>query len=303
MSAKNYFGILNLIKPKGMTSRQAVSKIHQITRPSKAGHAGTLDPLATGVLVVCLGQATRLIDHVQHSQKTYRGKFILGKRSDTDDITGNVEEVTSSISCSQNDVETILKKFEGEIEQVPPRFSAVHIDGKRAYKLARQNKQFEIKPKKVRIDSIQITNFSLPEIELEIQCGSGTYIRSIGRDLGNELGCGAVMTELVRTRIGPFQLSDAIDPNSVTENNIDSCLQPALLAVDHFREYQCHSKDMKLLKNGCTVPCEGEAQYQDRETVRLMKSETDLIALARYSEEENLFKPYQVFTSQLELDA
>lgn len=293
------FGILNLNKPEGMTSRQAVSKIHRLVRPSKAGHAGTLDPLATGVLVVCLGQATRLIQEVQDSLKTYRGKFLLGKRSDTDDITGEVETVRESVSVTADELESVLKQFVGDIKQVPPRFSAVHIDGKRAYDLARRKKDFEIQSRTVHVESARLTDFSSPEFELEITCGSGTYIRSIGRDIGEQLGCGALMTELVRTQVGFFSLEEAIDPDSLTKENLGSFLIPASKAVQQYSPYLCNQDEMNFLRNGRGFPSRVEQAFPESETIRLMKNETDLVALARYSSGEQLLSPFQVFTSQL----
>lgn len=219
-------GVLNLDKPEGPTSRAMVDRVAKLVRPAKAGHAGTLDPLATGVLVVCVGHATRLINLVQEGRKGYVGRFVLGLQSDTDDITGQVHEGGDYRGISRAEIESLLPEWIGRIDQVPPQFSALHVEGKRAHSLARQGQVVELSARPVDVFSIRLTKFELPEIELEIECGSGTYIRSIGRDLGAKLGCGAVMKQLRRTYVGPFHVDNAINPDDLTRDRLESCLRP-----------------------------------------------------------------------------
>lgn len=225
------FGILNVNKPSGPTSREAVDRVERLVRPAKAGHAGTLDPLASGVLVVCVGQATRLIQYVQQMPKTYRATFLLGKRSETDDVEGELEEVPSAVAPSLSRLDAALAEFVGEISQRPPAHSAVKVAGKRAYELARRGAQLDLQPRKVQVYCIHRLEYDYPNLKLEIECGSGTYVRSIGRDLGGMLGTGAVMSNLVRTAIGNFNIEDALTAAEISPETIAEKLQPAHAAL------------------------------------------------------------------------
>ena len=189
---QSMFGVLNLNKPPGVTSRDVVNVVQRIVKPIKVGHAGTLDPMATGVLLVCVGPATRLISLLQQAPKNYVAEFRLGERSDTDDSTGTVsvqEASASSVTMSQ--LETTLQSFVGSFDQVPPVFSAVKVQGQRAYAKARRGEDVQLLAKRVTVYAIDLLDFSWPVVSLRIRCGSGTYIRSIARDLGEKLGCGA----------------------------------------------------------------------------------------------------------------
>jgi len=203
------FGLLNVHKPAGMTSRDVVNRIQRVVRPAKVGHAGTLDPLATGVLIVLVGNATRLTDYAHQHDKTYVGEFRLGQRSDTEDIEGVVVQEESPRIPTREELEELLPNFIGEISQRPPAYSALKVGGERAYDLARQGKAVELAPRMIEVHSIKLLKYAYPDLQLEITCGSGTYIRSLGRDLAEAAGTCAVMTSLVRTRIGPWNLQDA----------------------------------------------------------------------------------------------
>lgn len=224
-------GVLNVNKPAGVTSRRVVDRVERLVRPAKVGHAGTLDPLATGVLVICVGQATRLIQYVQQMPKTYVATFQLGVRSDTDDIEGEVVPMEGAIEPSRADVERVLASFVGDIQQRPPAHSAVKLAGHRAYKLARRGVEVEIKPRAVTIYRIEVRRFEYPELEVEVECGSGTYIRALGRDVGETLATGAVMTALERTEIGQFRVAEAISTDDFTPEAIGRHLQPIVTAV------------------------------------------------------------------------
>lgn len=214
------FGFLNVDKAKHKTSRQVVTAVQKLCKPLKVGHAGTLDPLATGVLVICIGPATRLTPHAQALPKTYLAGFRLGFESDSEDIFGDIQELPDVPSVSQSDIEAVLPEFVGEIEQVPPRFSALKVDGKRAYNLARKGVDFKLESRKIMIDDIQLKSLNYPDFELEIQCGSGTYVRSLGRDIGRRLGSGAIMTTLQRTSIGDFHVSNSLNSNDLTLESV-----------------------------------------------------------------------------------
>jgi tRNA pseudouridine55 synthase len=228
----SFSGLLNLNKPSGVTSRDVVDQVVRLLpRKTKVGHAGTLDPLASGVLVVAVGSATRLIEYVQRQQKTYHTTLRLGSRSDTLDADGQITEVENPRIPSESEIRSALETQVGTIQQVPPQFSAVRVSGRRAYDLARAGQDVDLSARAVKIDRIDLLSYAWPFLELEIDCGGGTYIRSIARDLGDSLGCGALVTVLTRTRIGAFLLSDAIDPSSLAPESIPRLMRPPAMAV------------------------------------------------------------------------
>jgi len=216
--------VINVHKPAGLTSRDIVNRVQRLTAPAKAGHAGTLDPLATGVLLVCVGKATRLIDYAQRMQKQYRGTFLLGRTSDTEDVDGLVTMLSDPPQPSVAEIAAMAATFLGETLQRPPAYSALRIAGRRAYELARAGKTVVLEPRPITIHSIDIIAYEYPELTLDIICGSGTYVRSLGRDLAERLGTGAVMSALVRTRIGGFTLADAWDPKLLRPENASEWL-------------------------------------------------------------------------------
>ncbi len=225
-------GVLNLNKQMGVSSRAVVDRVVKVVgRKVKVGHAGTLDPLATGVLVVCVGAATRLIEYVQRQSKTYATVILLGATSDTLDADGTVTEHTDAVDPGLDAVRTAVAAQVGTISQQPPVVSALKVDGKRAYDLARAGKEVILAPRPVVIHSIEILSYEWPRLSLEIVCGSGTYIRSIARDVGEALGCGGMVEVLVRTRIGAFTIEEAIDADTLTAETLPGLLRPALQAV------------------------------------------------------------------------
>ncbi len=209
--------ILYFNKPLTWTSFQLVSKVrYQICKKLhikklKVGHAGTLDPLATGVMILCTGKATKKIEDFQYQTKEYVATFELGATTPSFDLEKPVDQRFDYSHVTKELVEETLKKFIGRIEQVPPAFSACKVDGKRAYEIARKGEEVELKPKILVIDEIELLDYDLPSLKLRIVCSKGTYIRAIARDLGNELRCGAHLTGLIRTKIGDISLEDCID--------------------------------------------------------------------------------------------
>lgn len=256
-------GFLNIDKPQGLTSRSVVDHINRLLRERgltratlpKVGHAGTLDPLATGVLVVAVGHATRLIELVQSRPKEYLGTFLFGKRSDTDDVSGQVIEGDTERAAliTRAELDAALVEFRGSIQQVPPAYSAVRVEGRRAYKLARRGEEVQLQAKAVEVHRLEVVRFKPPELTLDIECGSGTYIRSLGRDLGERLGCGAVMSDLVRTRIGQFEQSQAISISALTAESVVSELLPCAVATTHLPAYVCDESEMKSLSHGLSI--------------------------------------------------
>lgn len=246
-------GLLNIAKPAGLTSRQVVDRVQRLVRPAKAGHAGTLDPLATGVLVVCIGQATRLIEYVQQMPKTYVGEFLLGRTSDTEDATGAVVELVDPPMPTLADIEAVIPKFLGTIQQRPPAYSALKVEGRRAYDLARAGEEFELAARPIDIFGIEILSYDYPRLTLRIRCGSGTYIRSLGRDLAEAVGTGAVMSALERTAIGCFESAQGVDADSLTRDNLGDYLRPPSLAVSALPRMVVSGEERKLLSNGRAI--------------------------------------------------
>ena len=226
------FGLLNLNKPTGITSRDAVNLVQRLIRPIKVGHAGTLDPLADGVLILCLGSATRLISHVQQMPKTYRATFQLGGYSESDDTECEVHPVPNAPQPTAEQIAAALPSFLGTIEQSPPQYSAIKINGQRAYKLARQGEQVDMPSRPVEIYRLEVIAYSYPQLELLVECGSGTYIRSLGRDLAISLGTRAVMSALTRTAIGSFRVEQAVGVADLSLATVTEALAPPVQAVE-----------------------------------------------------------------------
>jgi tRNA pseudouridine55 synthase len=257
------FGIFNINKPASWTSRDAVNRVQKLVRPHKVGHAGTLDPLATGVLVVCVGPATRLIDYVQQMDKEYVATFLLGRTSPSDDIETEVTELLGRPIPTWQAIESALPRFQGTIEQVPPAYSAVKVAGQRAYTLARRGQEVAIKARPVEIYELEIQSYDYPQLELRIRCGSGTYVRSLGRDLAAALGTGAVMSALTRTRIGTFAIADAITCAEMTLEQIQSHLSAPIRAVEYLPKVVLNEASVNELRFGravshdCKTECAG----------------------------------------------
>jgi tRNA pseudouridine55 synthase len=211
MKEVGWHGLLVLDKPGGITSRDAVDRAQRwFPRGTRIGHTGTLDPLATGVLVLCVGVATRLTEYVQRMIKTYRTCVRLGAVSDTDDADGAITLRQVEKPPDQATVRQALGQLVGELEQVPPAFSAAKVTGRRAYHLARRGEEVALEPRRVQVHAIHLLAYEYPRLELEVVCGKGTYIRSLARDLGEHLGCGGLVETLRRTRVGQFRAEDAL---------------------------------------------------------------------------------------------
>ena len=242
-------GLLVIDKPGGMTSRDVVNRVQRMfPRRTKIGHTGTLDPLATGVLVVCVGAATRLADFVQAMGKSYASRFRLGATSDTDDADGTVTETRSVSLPTGEQLEEALSKFVGEISQVPPAYSALKLDGIRAHSLARQGKSPDLAARRVRVDAVRLLAYEYPFADVEIDCGKGTYIRSIARDAGAVLGCGGMVQTLRRTRVGAFRAEDGIGLDGTPT------LLPMALALGEMRRVSATDDAVRRLRQGQVMP-------------------------------------------------
>jgi len=278
-----------------MTSRDVVNAVQRLLpRKTKVGHAGTLDPLATGVLIVCVGAATRLVDRVQDDRKGYRAGLKLGIRSDTDDITGQVVSGGDPARITTAQLETALREFQGQQAQVPPRFSAVHVDGQRAYDLARADREFELTARTVQVDTVTLLRHDADQVEIEIVCGSGTYVRSLIRDLGERLGCGAVMTSLVRTFIGPYLLATALPVEQLTADTLVGRLLPMVSALGDDVRYAATAAECTALLQGRGLACSDQL-FADGQRVAVLDDQGELFAFAEWHAEKQLLLPQRVF--------
>ncbi|MGQ9575352.1 MAG: tRNA pseudouridine(55) synthase TruB [Thermoguttaceae bacterium] len=246
-------GLLNLNKPSGVTSREAVDCVQRAAGRVKAGHAGTLDPLASGVLVVGLGAATRLIEYVQRMPKTYAATFLLGRHSPTEDIQGEITELAEPPIPSPEQLAAAARRLTGRIMQRPPAYSALKVEGRRAYQLARRGRTLQLHPREVVVYRLEIESYRYPELRLRVECGSGTYVRSLGRDLAESLGTAAVMSELVRTAIGSFRIQDAVDPAALGPDTWTGHLLPPLRAVEGLCQITLTADQIGRIRSGQAI--------------------------------------------------
>lgn len=249
-------GFINVNKQQNISSAAEVGKIKRLVQ-TPCGHMGTLDPMAQGVLPVAIGNAARLFDYFLGKEKVYVATFCFGYVSDTLDTTGNCEKVSAKIP-SENEIKEILPEFIGNIEQIPPKYSAKSINGKRGYQLARAGVDFELKPKTVRIDSVKCLGQSGESCyDFEIRCGGGTYIRSLARDIAQRLETSAVMSALTRTKSGPFTMDSAVRTCDLNAENIQSYLINTQDVLS-FDEIHPSAGECRKLFNGLTVYCDGK---------------------------------------------
>jgi len=256
-------GILNINKPAGITSFDVVSRVRKICKTKKVGHAGTLDPDASGVLPVCVGKATKVIEFLMDKTKTYRVGLLLGKATDTQDASGMVL-YEKPVNATDEEIKNVIKGFLGETEQIPPMYSAIKINGKKLYELARKGIEVERKPRKVTFYSLVILSIErkgdITEVVFDADCSKGTYIRTLCHDIGEKLRCGGHMRSLIRLRSGPFSIEESYSLESI-ENNENNMPEKALIPMDKalegFPSVRVSDKDAKRLKNGLNIPIEG----------------------------------------------
>lgn len=247
-------GIINVNKPAGWTSQDVCSKLRHVLHIRKIGHTGTLDPMATGVLPVCVGKATRIIEYYDRDAKSYRASMKLGITTDTLDITGKVVETAGYSNISEKAVREAFKAYTGHVMQIPPKYSALKIDGKRAYDLAREGKDFEIKAREIIIYDNSIIRIDLEagEIEFDVTCSKGTYIRTICDDIGRALGCGATMTALTRTASGYFRLEDSYTIEEIINetDSLNTMLVPADITLEKLGKALLNDNRITAFMNG-----------------------------------------------------
>lgn len=296
-------GIINIYKEAGFTSHDVVAKLRGIVKQKKIGHTGTLDPDATGVLPVCLGNATKLCDMLTDKSKEYEACMLLGVTTDTQDMSGKVLE-NKQVSCTQEEAREAVLSFIGEYDQIPPMYSAIKVNGKKLYELARNGIEIERKPRRVEISHIEILECSLPEIRFRVSCSKGTYIRALCADIGDKLGCGAAMKSLIRTRVGTFVIEEAWKLSEVEKMVAKGKLLEHVIAPDRvFMEYpkvKVKPAFEKALANGNKlglnqVNFEKENTIQEGELIRVYSSRDIFTGVYTYMAEEECLKPYKMF--------
>jgi tRNA pseudouridine55 synthase len=288
-------GLLVLDKPAGITSRRALDRaLSWFPRNTRAGHTGTLDPLATGVLVLCLGSATRLTEYVQDMAKTYRATLRFGARSDTDDADGTIEPVAGAVPPERTAVQEALRCLVGDIEQVPPAYSAAKVSGRRAHDLARSGRDVSLKARCVHVHSIDLLPYEYPRLEIEVRCGKGTYIRSLARDLGERLGCGGYVETLRRISVGPFRAEDAIALDTDAAVALARLL-PVSAALSELPSVTLGPEAIARLRQGRAVAClstPGEVCVDG--SVAVLDGAGELVAVGVRDTEAGLLRPEKV---------
>ncbi|MCX8066712.1 MAG: tRNA pseudouridine(55) synthase TruB [Anaerolineae bacterium] len=253
LNSRNVDGILNINKPYGLTSHDVVDRVRRLASQRQVGHAGTLDPLATGVLLVCLGSATRLAEFLMDSPKLYRARVRLGITTDTYDAEGTVV-AQRPVTVSREDVDRALERFRGPILQVPPMFSALKKGGRPLYHLARRGETVDRAPRPVEIYRLDLVEWAPPDLTLEILCSPGTYIRSLAHDLGEALGCGAYLAGLVRLASGEFRLEDAVELDALTRERLSRVLLPPDAALQRFPALHLTPAEARSVGHGQDIP-------------------------------------------------
>lgn len=284
-------GIVNVLKPPGMTSHDVVSYIRRIFSMKKVGHAGTLDPAAAGVLPVFLGSATRLIEYSTDCSKSYRVEVTFGFETDTGDDTGKVTQTGPCEIPTRQRLEEVLATFIGSISQVPPIYSAIKVDGKKLYELARAGISVEPQARQVFIHDIRIVEVSMSKLLLDVDCSKGTYIRSLCQDIGRKIGCPAVMSFLVRTKVGSFTLEQAATVEEIGSKKA-AILLPLDYAVTHLPLASLNPSECKDLQQGKTV----FYQTCQDSLVRLYDTQGCLIGIGKYDSITSLLKPVKILS-------
>jgi tRNA pseudouridine55 synthase len=289
-------GVLVVDKPIGLTSHDVVQIIRRGTGIRRAGHTGTLDPRASGVLVVLIGPAVRLSEYVSASDKRYQATIRLGSSTDTYDAEGIVTDSPTSIeNVTEDQFDEILQQFVGEIQQVPPPYSAVKVKGRKAYEMARKGEEVELPPRTINVFSLEILEWALPEVVIDVYCSSGTYVRSLANDLGTALGCGAHLIGLRRTKSGRFTLRDAV-PLRRLQESFDAGdwyrnLIPAAEALADWPMIELNADEVELVRHGHRVPADTDAAGW----ARAISQQGDLVALVELDEEAGEWQPRKVF--------
>lgn len=291
-------GVLNIRKEKGYTSFDVVAKLRGILRMKKIGHTGTLDPEAEGVLPVVLGKATKLVDLLTEKQKTYEALLHLGLETDTQDMTGKVlrEEL---VNVTEEEAIAVIRSFLGEQQQIPPMYSALKVDGKKLYELAREGKTVERKPRTVHFYEIEIKKIELPYIRFSVTCSKGTYIRTLCHDIGQKLGCGGCMEELIRTRSGNFDLEDSMTLAQVEEAVKNGTIENRVIRIGQvlkdYPEIFCTREGDRLLENGNALSEKMVRNNHKEGWVRMCDSQGEFRGIYQWDNGKKRYQPQKMF--------
>lgn len=289
-------GVIVVDKPVGLTSHEVVQIIRRGTGIRRAGHTGTLDPRASGVLVILVGPAVRLSEYVSASDKRYQAIIRLGTTTDTYDADGTVTK-SADVDITEEKFNEVLQTFVGEIEQVPPPYSAVKVQGKKAYEMAREGEEVELAPRIINVYSLELLEWTPPEAVIDVYCSSGTYVRSLANDLGEKLGCGASLTGLRRTKSGRFTLRDAVAMRKLRDSFLDGTwyqyLIPAAEALSDWKAVELTHEQVEAIRHGHRIP----AADSDVTSARGVSEAGELIALLEYVAETKEWQPKKVFFS------
>lgn len=296
-------GIINIYKEKGFTSHDVVAKMRGICRQKKIGHTGTLDPDATGVLPVCLGSGTKLCDMLTDKDKEYVAELLLGVETDTQDVSGQVLK-QQEVTVSEEQVREAIMSFQGEYMQVPPMYSALKVNGKKLYELARAGKEVERQARPVFIHEIEILELQLPVVKLRVACSKGTYIRTLCADIGEKLGCGGTMQSLMRTKVGSFSLEKAVTLSQLEairdEQGLESILYPVESAFAECPALHIKPEFRKLLDNGnAFYPNQTleKITYSEGEWVKVF-GDTLFYGVYAYDKVNRRYKPVKMFFAE-----
>ncbi len=290
-------GVLVVDKPVGLTSHDVVQIIRKGTNIRRAGHTGTLDPRASGVLVVLLGPAVRLSEYVSASDKKYQAVVRLGQSTDTYDAEGRITGGSSSVNITEEQFENELKSFIGEIEQVPPPYSAIKVKGKKAYDMARDGEDFDLAPRTIHVYNLDLLEWAPPEAVVDVYCSSGTYVRSLAHDLGTKLGCGAHLVGLRRTKSGRFTLRDAVPLRKLRESfdlgNWYQYLIPAAEALSDWPALDLNNEQVEAVRHGIRI----QSPALPSTWARGINEQGELVALMEFDPVNGEWQPKKVFFS------
>ena len=296
-------GILTINKPTGMTSHDVVAKVRKLLKQRRVGHAGTLDPAASGVLPICAGQATRVAEYLSESGKAYQATIVFGTVTDTYDSEGTIIRTASTQDLTRAKIEALLPKFLGEQMQVPPRYSAIKLQGQPAYKRARAGEDMAMEARPITIYQLEIIDWQPsqpPTLILAIECSKGTYIRSLAYDLGEQAGCGAYLSGLIRTRSGPFALSESITLEQLAEaaaqGTIEQFLFPADKAIEHYPALMLDETTTERVRHGNAFEYLLQANIlQEQSLARVYDDKGQFVAIVEWDEEQQKWHPTKVF--------
>ena len=311
-----YNGLINVYKEPGFTSMDAVAVLRGILKQKKIGHTGTLDPAAEGVLMVCLGNATKLCTFLEDKDKEYECRMLLGSETDTEDTTGTVLRKTD-VECSEEEIADAINSFIGDIKQIPPMYSALKKDGKKLYELAREGKVIEREARDIKIYGIDIKEINIPYVTFTVHCSKGTYIRSLCRDIGEKLGCGGCMDHLKRTAVSFFEEKDSLKLSEIEalakEGKIDEFILPTSDVFSDLKSLYVKEESTKIILNGNSLLWSNVEKIVDTKNLRVSNiedikenigefemfkvytSENYFMAVYRYDAENDIFKCEKMF--------